>query len=177
MNNNTNNGGDVQVQKVMPKPTNEIDMQAITTFPHISSDYMSDRVRNKFREFDYVRDSKGNIMMDKDGQPLVRVINDTWAVMELFTQDLRLGNLNKEEATFVRHHIDLCSDILIALPSGFGKPALISLERAINVTETSQSKGGFLRRMFNTFFSNSSHKEDEPVKRSFFGFGKKNKKE
>lgn len=173
----TSNNDVVQTQKSMPKPTNEIDMQALTTAPLISSDYMSDRVRNKFREFEYVRDDKGEIVRDKDGAPQIQVVNDMWAVMELFTQDWRLANLNKEESTSVRHHIDLCSDILITMPRGFSKPALICLERAINITETSQSKGGFLRRMFNTFFSNTSHKEEEPTKRSFFGLGKKNRTE
>ncbi len=41
-------------QKKAPKPSNQIDLQALTTFPHVSSDYMSDRVRNKFRTYRYV---------------------------------------------------------------------------------------------------------------------------
>lgn len=174
---NNNDSKDAQTQKPMPKPTNEIDLQSLTTFPQISSDYMSDRIRNKFREFDFVRDEKGNISVDEQGNARVKIVKDLWATMELFTQDLRLGNLNKEEANVVRYQIDLCSDILIALPDTFSEPALISLERAINVTETSQSKGGFLRRMFNTFFSHTSTKDEQPTKRSFFGLGKKNKME
>ena len=166
---------DVQKQKPLSKPTNEIDMQAITTFPYISSDHMSDRVRNKFREFAYVVDENGDKVLDENGNPRLQVTRDLWANMELFTQDFRLGNLNKDESFYVRYHIDLCSDILTALPESFHKPALIALERSISVTETSQSKGGFLRRMFNTFFQHSSVKEDAPTKRSFFGLGKKNK--
>jgi hypothetical protein len=171
------NNSSVQSQKSVPKPTNEIDMQAITTFPYISSDHMSDRIRNKFREFSYVRDSNGGLVLDDDGRPRLQITKDLWANMELFTQDFRLGNLNKEESFYVRYNIDLCSDIMTALPSSFHKPALILLERSISVTETSQSKGGFLRRMFNTFFQHSSVKEDAPTKRSFFGLGKKNKVE
>jgi hypothetical protein len=163
----------VQTQKPMPKPSSEIDMQAITTFPHISSDYMSDRIRNKFRKFSYSTNSDGDLLVDENGNPKIQIDRDFWANMEIFTQDFRLGNLNKEEAHYVRYHIDLCSDILTTMPESFHKPALISLQRAIAVTETSQSKGGFLRRMFNTFFSHSSNKEDTPTKRSFFGLGKK----
>ena len=171
----TNNN--VQTQKPVSKPTNEIDMQMITTFPFISSDHMSDRIRNKFREFAYVVDEKGERVKDDQGNDQLQVTRDLWANMELFTQDFRLGNLNKDESFYVRYHIDLCSDILTALPESFHKPALIALERSIAVTETSQSKGGFLRRMFNTFFQHSSVKEDAPTKRSFFGLGKKNKVE
>lgn len=158
----TNN---VQEQKTLPKPNNEIDLQALTTFPHISSDYMSDRVRNKFRDF----------TLDDAGE--VRVARDYWANMELFTQDFRLGNLNKDESYYVRYHIDLCSDILTCMPKSFSKSALLFLERSVSVIETSQSKGGFLRRMFNTLFQNVSTKGDSVPKRNFFGLGKKNKME
>jgi len=168
---------DVQQQKPFSRPSNEIDLQALTTTPFISSDYMSDRIRNKFRDFAYVTDKDGKVQKNKDGSPVLQVTKDLWASMELFTQDFRLGNMNKEESYYVRYNIDLCSDILTVLPESFNKPALILLERSICVTETSQSKGGFLRRMFNTFFQHSSVKEDAPTKRSFFGLGKKNKTE
>ena len=173
----TNNPHGVQLQKPLSKPSNEIDLQALTTSPFISSDYMSDRIRNKFREFAYVTDKDGKIVLGERGNPQLQITKDLWVNMELFTQDFRLGNLNKDESYYVRYNIDLCSDILTALPDSFHKPALILLERSIAVTETSQSKGGFLRRMFNTFFQHSSVKEDAPTKRSFFGLGKKNKVE
>jgi len=168
---------DTQEQKQQPKPSSNIDLQAMTTFPHISSDYMSERVRNKFREYDYVRDVEGKVILNDDGSPQVQVTKDHWANMELFTQDFRLGNLSGRELFVARYNIDLCSDILTALPSSFHKPALISLERAVAIVETSQSKAGFLRTLFNTFFQHSSLKEDSPTKRNFFGMGKKNKSE
>jgi len=164
-------------RKPMPKPTNEIDLQALTTFPHISSDYVSNRLRNKFRVFDYVRDEDGKIILDDDSNSQIKIVRDLWANMELFTQDFRLGNLNKEESYYVRYNIDLSSDILTALPESFYKPALILLERSISVTETSQSKNGFLRRMFNTFFQKTNVKDETPTKRNFMGLGKKTKME
>jgi hypothetical protein len=170
----------------------------MTTFPHISSDYMSDRVRNKFREWEYVEEEVEEhyiesdpdtgeevarsrlvkrIVKDDKGNDQIRIKRDLWATMELFTQDFRLGNLSTRELHLVRFNIDLCSDILIVLPDSFHKPALMSLERSISIVETSQSKGGFLRNLFNTFFQHSSLKEEQPTKRSFFGLGKKNKVE
>jgi len=72
----------------------------------------------------------------------------------------------------------MCIDTLSVLPDSFNKPALLMLSRASSELETSSSKGGFLRRLFNTFFQhNNSVKEDVPNKRSFFGLGKKNKVE
>lgn len=163
-------------QKKQPKPTNEIDLQAMTTMPHISSEYMSENIKAKFRDYAYVTDEKGNILKDEDGNPRIQLTRDLWSVMELFTQDFRLGNLNKTEAVFVRYHIDLCSDILTVLPSKFNQSALIMLERAFSVTETSQSKGGFLRRLFNSIFQHSNVREEQPQKRNFFGMGKKQQK-
>lgn len=171
MTNNTS----VQTQKPLSKPSNEIDLQALTTTPFISSDSMSDRVRNKFREFAYITDEKGNKVLDADGLPQLQVTKDLWASMELFTQDLRLGNLNKDERYYAKYHLDLCLDTLTVMPESFHKPALIMLARATSELETSSSKSGFLRRLFNTFFQNSSVKEDAPTKRSFFGLGKKSK--
>jgi len=164
-------------QKTPPKPSNEIDLQAMTTTPHISSDYMSDRIRNKFREFQYVTDDQGEIVFEQDGTPKLNITRDDWANMEIFTQDFRLGNLSGSELNEVRYHIDLASDIMNSLPSFCIKPALIPLQRSIGITETSQSKGGFLRKLFNTFFNKQSVTQQEPTKRSFFGMGKKNKVE
>jgi len=193
---------DTNKQKSQPKPTTELDLQFMTTVPHISSEYMKESLKGKFRDYEYefedvletyvvtVKDEatgesrdveKQRIVRryarDEDGNPKIRVKRDYFSSLELFTQDLRLGNMSKEESFYVRYNIDLCTDILTALPESFHKPALILLERSICVTETSQSKNGFLRRMFNTFFQHSSVKEDAPAKRSFFGLGKKNKGE
>jgi len=151
--------GDVQKQKPLSKPSNEIDLQAVTTTPFISSDSLSDRIRNKFRDFAYVLDSEGERVLDENGAPAVQVIKDLW------------------ERFYVKYHLDWCLDTLTVMPQGFSKPALISLARATSELESSSSKGGFLRRLFNTFFQHSSIKDDAPTKRSFFGLGKKNKVE
>lgn len=176
-------------EKKQPQPANQIDLQALTTFPHISSEYIDDSLASKFRKYNYDTklvavegvDEKGNtitsydeqIVLDDDGKPVVKLTEDDWAVMKIFTQDFRLGNLSVAEAYYVRWMIDLCSDMMVALPPEFSKPALLLLERAVSVSETSQGKSGFLRRMFNTFFQHSSVKEEQPQKRNFFGLGKK----
>ncbi len=79
-------------QKKAPKPSNQIDLQALTTFPHVSSDYMSDRVRNKFRTYRYVYEDVPldgevvrQIASDGQGNPKLELVRDWWASMELFT--------------------------------------------------------------------------------------------
>jgi len=158
---------EVQQAVAKPKPSNEIDFQNLTTSPLISSEYVSDRLRNKFREYQLYKNEKG--------EEIVRLIRDNWANLEVFTQDWRLSNINKEEAFYIRYNLDLMQDILTTMPVEFHRPALILLERSLSVAETAQSKGGFLRRMFNSFFQHSTSKEEPLTKRSFFGIGKKNK--
>jgi hypothetical protein len=159
---------DLQKEKTKTNPNNEIDFQNATTSPFISSEFMTDRVRNKFRD---------RVIVESEGKKEIRTVRDYWANMELFTQDLRLSNINKDESFYVRYNYDLAQDILTTLPTNFSKSALILIERSTVVLETAQSKSGFLRRMFNSFFQHTSSKEEPQTKRSFFGLGKKQKVE
>jgi hypothetical protein len=169
-----------QQQRDKLRPTNTVDLQVMTTEPFISSEFMSDRIRNRFRNFDYVRDEEGNIVYQevKDDKGIIHVepkivlTKDYWVGIELFTQDLRLGNVDASELKYIRYNLDLCSDILTCLPETFNKPVFLLLERSVSVIETSQSSKGFLRNLFNTFFSNQKITEEQPKKSSFFNFGK-----
>jgi len=156
--------------KRKPNPTSEIDLQAQTTTPHISSEYMSDAIKNKFKLGHYEEGAK------EGDAPVFVIDKDYWTNLEIFVQDFRLGNLSKEELNYTRYHLDLFSDLLATMPPSFAKPAFIILERAVSVNETSQSRGGFLRRLFNTFFQHQTGTiKEEPKDRNFFGFGKKKK--
>jgi len=151
-----------------PNPTSEIDLQSQTTTPHISSEYMSENIKNKFKLRHYET--------EEGKEPVFVVDKDYWTNLEIFVQDFRLGNLSKEELNYTRYHLDLFSDILATMPPSFAKPAFIILERAVSVNETSQSKSGFLRRLFNTFFQHQTGTiKEEGKDRNFFGFGKKKK--
>jgi len=203
MNNTRDTDAQLVKRKTQPKPTNEIDIQYMTTIPFISGEYMSDDLKFKFRDYEFafedvvetysvfVVDKKTKKrkkvdktrrirrpLLDKDGNRIARVKRDYYSAMEIFTQDMRLGNLNKDERFYITYHIQLCVDTLTVMPESFHKPALLMLSRAVSELETSASKGGFLRRMFNTFFQHSSVKEDRPpTRRGLFGLGKKKNNE
>ena len=151
-----------------PRPNNDLDFQQQLTDPRISSEYSDQNFANKFREFD--------IQKDENGEDVLVVNEDLWSVLQMFTRDWRLGNIDtKREAIYIRHYLDLTSDILTVLGDEFRKPALISFERAIAVNETSQSKGGFLRKMLNTFIHKTTPAgESEKTKRNLLGMGKRN---
>jgi len=160
-----------------PRPNTDLDFQQQLTDPFFSSEYVDPNFSAKFKEYDYLRDEKGNIVKNKDGTANLVVKRDLWAILQMFSRDWRLGNIDtKREAIYIRHYLDLSSDMLICLGDDFRKPALICFERALAVNETSQSKGGFLRKMLNTFIHKTTpqNNEEGKTKRNLLGFGKKN---
>jgi len=181
----------VQKQKQKFNPTSPIDLQVMTTEPFISSDYMPDRIREKFRDYVYLMYNDGDIVLDEkgykitktskdfvldvEGNRVIQLKRDYWATIELFTQDWRLSNVGKRELSYLRSHLNIATDILTVLPECFNRCAFISLERAVCVAETSQGYKGKLRELFNTFFHKQSVKEEPiPAKRNMLGLGKKN---
>ena len=162
---------------VMPRPNTDLDFQAQLTDPFTSSPYVDVSFTNKFRKYVYVRDERGKIILDENNKPQIVMEQDLWGILQLFNRDWRLGNIDKkEEAVYIRHHINLTTDILNLLGDDFNQSAMVCFSYALCVNETSQSKGGFLRRMLNTFIHKTTQNDDEPKKKSFFSsFGGKNK--
>ena len=151
---------------VEPRPTTDLDLQQGLTDPFISSPYVDESLKDKFKEYEYIKDENGKVK--------VYLKRDLWTVLNIFTRDWRLGNIDKkEEAVYIRHFLDLTTDIITVLGDDFRESAIISLERAFAVNETSQSKGGFLRRLLNTFIHQTNKTDDDTKKRSLFGLGKK----
>lgn len=91
-----------------------------------------------------------------------------WDLLGFYTRDMRLANLTEKngELFFVQYYIQLANDFLA---QGLKKNFLTALSRAITILETSQSKGGFLRKRMNTFTQESQHLELEPPKKNLFG--------
>jgi len=165
-----------QQQTPMPRPNTDLDFQAQLTDSFISSQYVDPAFSNKFKEFDFQKDKDGKIILMKDGNPQIILTKDLWGILQIFNRDWRLGNIDKkEEAVYIRHHINLATDILNLLGDKFNQSALICLSYALAVNETSQAKGGFLRRMLNTFIHKTNNDNDDGTrKKSFFSsFGKK----
>lgn len=140
-------------------PSNELDLQVKTTEPHISSEYMSDNIKNKFRKLFF---EKGVWYVDKD----------YFTNIEIYTQDMRLGNVDKLELAYMRHYNNLCLDILTLMPDDFNRSAFLCLHRSVDCSETSHSKNGWFRKLMNSIFQHQNIKEETPKKSSWFGFGK-----
>lgn len=107
------------------------------------------------------------VQQTEDGQKVITK-ESLWGLLGFFTRDMRLGNLSHfdNELQTCRYHIDLANDLLYA---DMVEPFLICLSRAANILETSQSKGGFLRRQMNTLRQEHIKQELEPPKKALFG--------
>jgi len=146
-------------------PTSELDLNLMLTNsvwgrPEVSTE-LKDRLNKDFKT------------LDKDGNIKVTTAS-LWGLLGFYTRDLRLANLSEwnNELQTCRYMIDLANDYL---SEGMTEPFIIALSRAVSIMETSQSKGGFLRRQMNTLTHKQVSQNLEPPKKSMFGGGKENK--
>lgn len=110
-------------------------------------------------------DSKGKPVLDSKGEQ--REISESLLnIYEMFTQDIRLGNMDKEEIEWCRLHIDLAHDLL---QCGYNESSLVVLERGISVIETSHSKKGWLRELQGTITNRQYNEYREPTKSIWTG--------
>lgn len=105
-----------------------------------------------------------------DGQVVITA-GSLWGLLGFYTRDMRLANLSEwnGELQSCRYMIDLANDYL---SENMIEPFIISLSRAINIMETSQSKQGFLRKQMNTITQKHESRSLDPPKKTFFGGGK-----
>lgn len=144
-------------------PQTELDLALMTTNSVWGNKEVSQELRTKLNRLYKGVDEAGNE---------TSIAQSEWGNLGFFTRDIRLGNLDRVsgELQHVRHFLRLANDCLqLGLKSSF----VISLSEVATYTETSQSKGGFLRKIMNTIRQETTHRELEPPKKKFFGGNKK----
>lgn len=135
---------------------------------------LKERLSKEYGYYDYKRDDKGNLLLDKNGavQKAFFIKEEgLWSMLGFYTRDMRLGNLgtwNGELAT-ATYYLNLANDFL---HSKMIEPFLICLSRVATILELSQSKGGFFRRRVNTLTQEHFNVDMEPKKKTLFGKSK-----
>jgi len=109
-----------------------------------------------------------------EGNKKISTYEQLHGILAIYTRDLRLANLSvwNGEYDYCSYYVELAVDLLEA---DMPQACIIALNKALARSELSSSKGGFLRKMFNTFRTESYQKALEPTKKSPFGGGKKGK--
>ena len=149
--------------KSRPIPQSELDFNLMTTNTEWGGRDIPEDLKEKLIKYSEVKNNAGELQGYRP--------NNHWTEMGFYTRDFRLANLSdmKGELFFVRYYDELANDFL---KDGFIEPFTIALSRSANVLETSQSKGGFLRKRMNTLTQEHYQQELEPKKKNFFGLNK-----
>ena len=152
-------------------PTSELDLNLMITDSVWGRENVPQELKNRLAKYHAIRDEKGNQLYNDKGQPLVDMAS-LWGLLGHYTRDMRLANLDSwgNELTLCRYMIDLATDYLT---EGMIEPYITALSRAVTILETSQSKGGFLRKQMNTLTQVHKNQNLEPPKRGIFGVGGK----
>lgn len=137
-------------------PRSEVDFNMLMTDTVWGSPYINKELKDKI--------SRYYMGTNKAGQPEVKK-ESMWGLLNFYTRDMRLANLDASELHYCRYYLDLAGDFLQV---DMIEPFLITLSRVASVLETSQSKKGFLRKRMNTITS-ESYTSDEPKKKTLFG--------
>ena len=162
---------DKDFRRIMPK--SDLDLQMMLTEPQWgkltaiagAEDQLNRNVTKKYKAGESV-EIKGQVyQFDKD---TVFVDKESiWSVLNaIFVRDLRLGRLDKKELRMVRHYLDLAHD---SLQLGFPTACVTAMARVAAIVEPSQSKQGWLRRLFNTLRHEKVESGFEPKKKNLLG--------
>lgn len=158
-----------QVRESIKNPYNELELQYATLQSAWGREYSGElyaKVQRSIQEAEYVLDEKtGQIMLVKiDKEPIIQL-------HEIFTRDLRLGNLSD-----LFGEVEKCQEwLLIAndcLHNNLFESYMLSMARVISILEISQSRSGFLRKRLGTIRTENIKSDVTPSKNRFLG-GKK----
>lgn len=152
-------------------PTSELDLNLMLTNSVWGRADVPEELKEKLSKHYVTRDVEGNVIKNEAGHVEVSK-SSLWGLLGFYTRDLRLANLSEwnGELQTCRYMIDLANDYL---SENMTDPFIIALSRAVSILETSQSKGGFLRKQMNTLTQKSVSQNLDPPKKGFFGGGKK----
>lgn len=149
-------------ENISPLPASDLDLNLMLTNSVWGRQEVPEELKEALSKFYAEPGEDGKVVITK---------SSAWGLLGIYTRDLRLGNLSdwNNELIVCRYMIDLASDLL---SSNMAEPFLISMSRAASILETSQSKGGFLRKIMNTLIQKQTVQQLEPPKRGFMGGNK-----
>lgn len=150
-------------------PTSELDLNMMLTNGVWGRSDVPEELKSRLAKHFSVRNEAGEQLFDEQGNPIV-TIDSLWGILGHYTRDMRLANLSEwnGELQTCRYMIDLATDYLT---ENMVEPFITSLSRAVTILETSQSKGGFLRKQMNTLTQVHKSQTIEPPKKGFLGRG------
>ena len=160
-------------ESTRPMPGSELDLNLMLTDSVWGREEISTELKQRLQRYRIRKTEDGQTFVNAETQEPVVDTDSLWSDLGFFTRDMRLANLSRidNELYTCRYMIDLANDFL---SSNMLEPFIICLARAASILETSQSKGGFLRKAMNTLIQKNISGTEEAPKKSLWG-GKKKK--
>jgi hypothetical protein len=154
-------GQQTQPSQQRNTPISELDYQYRTTEPNWGKNDVPAELKEKLAYIARVQGKDGNVTYEEES---------LWGLLGYYTRDMRLANLStwNNEFEYCQYYLDLAGD---CLREGKIESFLTALSRVVTILELSQSKGGFFRKLLNTFRSEQSIETIEP-KKSPLSWGK-----
>lgn len=103
-------------------------------------------------------------LIEHNGETYVKV-EYLLNAFKFITRDVRLSNLEKADVTLLRNWISFAG---LMADQKRPKSFKYSVRMIAAICETSQGKGGFVRKLINTLRQENIQSYEEPSKRSFF---------
>jgi len=159
-------------------PANELDFQLQLTNSVWGNPNISPELKEKLKYIIKNQYKKGDIRVNEITGELEEVNKDInieekaslWGLLNFYTRDFRLGNLDKKQFEYCRFYADYAS---IMLKENMVAPFLICIGRIASVLELSQSINGFVRKQLNTITTEQKVEETSPEKKDLLGRPKK----
>ena len=148
-------------------PSNELDLHYLVIEPSWYNNIPYD-LKEKLTKYKKV------LYNDENGEEK-EVIDENalYSILGMYQKDIRLGFLSSnpwnDELAVVREYLYLASR---CLNKKCYQSFVQFLSDTATIIDTSQSKGGFLRKQMNTFRQENISALEEPPKKSLFGGGK-----
>jgi hypothetical protein len=139
----------------------------------INPDWKSSRPKLTTEELNIIRiDDEGKLSCVGDIRPGSYVnIDDLMSEIDFFSRDIRLSNYNDEDIEKARWYASFGGDMANA---GYTRAFKKCFQEVAVISETSQGRRGFLRKMLNTIRQESESKVLEPQKKSVWTGKEKN---
>lgn len=154
---------EVQMRTV---PQSDLEYQMLVTDTLWGAPWVSEDLKEHLTKTHLLRDAEGKPILTPDGNYAIKK-QALWGLMSHYTRDIRLSNLSsaRNEINYVRHWLDYASDMIREdMPLAF----LAALSRVVTVLETSQGRGGFLRKRMGTVTTEDITAPGEPGKKSLY---------
>ena len=137
-------------------PQSEMDFNMLVIDPKWGIDKIPPSLKARLNEIRLARTKTDNTNRE------VITYDDLWELLAIYSRDMRLANLEGKDEEYCEHYINLSGKLL---RKGNPRSSILALVYSVTRLELSQSRKGFLRKIFRTFKKEISMEETTPKKR------------